>query len=80
MHCRYAGEPDDRLHMASFYENYCSTDGVDGAGKRRNYAVVCVNYHKMWDNKEALMLALGLPADEASKVQAVKTTRVFARC
>lgn len=41
----------------------------NGGGRRRNYPVVCVNYHKMWDNKEALVRALGLPAGEALKVK-----------
>ena len=61
--------------MQAFYDNYCDRVTVDEAaagngGKRRNYPVVCVNYHKMWDNKEALVRALGLPAGEASKVRA----------
>lgn len=62
---RYAEERDDRLHMESFYDNYCNPQTVAG---RRNYPVVCVNYHKLWDNKEALVKALGLPAGEALKV------------
>lgn len=62
---RYAEESDDRLHMESFYDNYCNPQTVDGG---RNYPVVCVNYHKLWDNKEALVKALGLPAGEALKV------------
>ena len=62
---RYAEERDDRLRMESFYDNYCDPQTVAG---RRNYPVVCVNYHKLWDNKEALVKALGLPAGEALKV------------
>lgn len=63
--------------MEAFYDNYCDPAAVDRAaaaagngngGRRRNYPVVCVNYHKMWDNKEAVVRALGLPAQEASKV------------
>eukprot|EP00752_Nemacystus_decipiens_P005858 g5292.t1 len=76
---RYAEESGDRLHMQAFYDNYCDPDAADdeaaagaaahGRGRRRrNYPVVCVNYHKMWDNKEALVRALGLPAEEASKL------------
>ncbi|CBN75253.1 expressed unknown protein [Ectocarpus siliculosus] len=73
----YAEESGDRLHMEAFYDNYCNPATVAGAGagasgaikkERRNYPVVCVNYHKMWDNKEALVKALGLPAGEASKL------------
>ncbi|CAN0580677.1 unnamed protein product, partial [Ectocarpus sp. 12 AP-2014] len=66
--CSYAEESDDRLHMEAFYDNYCNPATVAAAGasgairkERRNYPVVCVNYHKMWDNKEALVKALGLP-------------------
>lgn len=60
--------------METFYDNYCDPAAVDRAaasngGRRRNYPVVCVNYHKMWDNKEALVRALGLPAGEALKVR-----------
>eukprot|EP00903_Cladosiphon_okamuranus_P019425 g17860.t1 len=67
---RYAEEVGDRLLMETFYDNYCDPVTVDRAaakngGKRRNFPVVCVNYHKMWDNKEALVRALGLPAGEA---------------
>lgn len=65
MYCRYAEENGDRLHMESFYDNYCNPSPVHGS---RNYPVICVNYHKMWDNKQALVAALGLPAEEASKV------------
>ena len=65
MERRYAEETDDRLHMESFYDNYCDPQTV---GSRRNYPVVCVNYHKLWDNKEAVVKALGLPAEEAQKV------------
>ncbi|CAM9830412.1 unnamed protein product, partial [Hapterophycus canaliculatus] len=73
----YAEESGDRLHMESFYDNYCGPAGADagaaggarGSGSAvRNYPVVCVNYHKMWDNKEALVKALGLPPGEASKM------------
>lgn len=60
--------------MQAFYDNYCDPATVDEAaagsgGRRRNYPVVCVNYHKMWDNKGALVRALGLPAEEALKVR-----------
>ncbi|CAN0178789.1 unnamed protein product [Scytosiphon promiscuus] len=68
----YAEESGDRLHMESFYDNYCNpakaAAGNAGSSARRNYPVVCVNYHKMWDNKEALVKALGLPSGEASKM------------
>ncbi|CAB1107672.1 unnamed protein product [Ectocarpus sp. CCAP 1310/34] len=74
----YAEESGDRLHMEAFYDNYCNPASVAAAGtaaaggatkkERRNYPVVCVNYHKMWDNKEALVKALGLPVGEASKL------------
>ncbi|CAM9452650.1 unnamed protein product [Ascophyllum nodosum] len=62
---RYAEESGDRLHLEAFYDNYCNPAKASGS---RNYPVVCVNYHKMWDNKEALVAALGLPAEEASKM------------
>lgn len=73
----YAGEAGDRLHMEAFYDNYCNPETVAGGtvsgtvqkSKRRNYPVVCLNYHKMWDNREAVVRALGLPAGEASKVR-----------
>ncbi|CAM9841265.1 unnamed protein product [Pylaiella littoralis] len=72
----YAGEAGDRLHMEAFYDNYCNPETVAGGtvsgtvqkSKRRNYPVVCLNYHKMWDNREAVVRALGLPAGEASKM------------
>jgi len=44
----------------------------------RNYPVVCLNYHRLWDNLPVVMLALGLPANLASKfpprTETVRTT------
>lgn len=64
---RYAEEDMDRLHMESFYDNYCNPSNQPG--NKRNYPIVCINYHKIWDNPVAVVRALGLPAEEASKVR-----------
>lgn len=65
---RYAEEKgEDRLKMRLFYENYCTPQGAQRLA--RNYPVVCVNYHKIWDNPAALVRALGLPGEEAEKVR-----------
>lgn len=53
--------------MGLFYENYCTPQGAQRLA--RNYPVVCVNYHKIWDNPAALVRALGLPGEEAEKVR-----------
>ncbi|CAM9598033.1 unnamed protein product, partial [Discosporangium mesarthrocarpum] len=57
--CSYAEEAGDRLGLASFFYNFCKPGG--GGRPRRNYPVVCINYHKIWDNPEAVVRALGLP-------------------
>ena len=34
---------------------------LTGGGAQRNYPVVALNYHRLWDNLPAVMTALGLP-------------------
>lgn len=53
--------------MESFYDNYCDPQGPQSG--RRNYPIVCINYHKIWDNPVAVVRALGLPIEEADKVR-----------
>lgn len=67
---RYAEEEEDRLHMETFYDNYCGSTDEDKRKAKliRNYPVVCINYHKIWDNSVAVVRALGLPESEASKL------------
>ncbi|CAM9945197.1 unnamed protein product, partial [Choristocarpus tenellus] len=62
---RYSEESGDRLGMERFYYNFCSPPSPQNL---RNYPVVCINNHKMWDNKEAVVRALGLPPEQAANV------------
>ena len=53
----YAEQGVDRMGLLAFFEAYTSP---------QKYPIVALNYHKLWQNREAVMSALGLPASLAS--------------
>jgi hypothetical protein len=53
----YAQQGVDRMGLLAFFEAYTSP---------QKYPIVALNYHKLWQNREAVMSALGLPASLAS--------------
>lgn len=55
----YAKAGIDRMGLVSFFENYATES------KSRNFPIVLLNYHKLWDNLPAVMKALGLPKELA---------------
>ena len=57
---KYAAAGRDRMGLLGFFAAY-STPSAE-----RGFPVVALNYHKLWNNLEAVMDALGLPRDKAS--------------
>ena len=55
----YAKAGADFFKIGEFFHRWTTED------KRREYPVLAVNYHKIWDNVEALVEALGLPPETA---------------
>ena len=55
----YAKNGVDRMGVLAFFESYATPD----AG--RDFPIILLNYHKLWNNLEAVMDALGLPRDLA---------------
>ncbi|KAJ8600569.1 hypothetical protein CTAYLR_008172 [Chrysophaeum taylorii] len=55
----YAAAGRDRMGLVKFFDAYVEPN------PRRQYPVLLLNYHKLWDNLPALMRALGLPVDLA---------------
>jgi len=53
----YAQQGIDRMGLLAFFEAYTSP---------QKYPIIALNYHKLWQNREAVMSALGLPASLAS--------------
>jgi hypothetical protein len=53
---QYAQRGVDGMGLANHFSNYLHPAAP------RNYPVVAINYHKLWDNLPAVMQALGLPA------------------
>jgi len=53
----YAEQGIDRMGLLAFFEAYTSP---------QKYPIIGLNYHKLWQNREAVMSALGLPASLAS--------------
>lgn len=51
----YARLGVDLMHYHEYFDAYTKGDG-------RNYEIICINYNKMWDNLEAVLKALKLPA------------------
>ena len=45
------------MGLLAFFEAYTSP---------QKYPIIALNYHKLWQNREAVMSALGLPASLAS--------------
>jgi hypothetical protein len=52
---RYAAMQKDRMRLMDHFAAYLRP------AHPRNYPVVALNYHKLWDNLPAVMAALGLP-------------------
>jgi len=52
----YATRGVDAMGILPFFANYARADP-----ENRSFPIVLLNYHKLWDNLDALMLALGLP-------------------
>lgn len=59
----YAGQGTDRMRLNDHFSAYMHPEN---SGANRNYPVVALNYHRLWDNLPAVMIALGLPTDLAS--------------
>ena len=53
---RYAKEGRDRMGLLDFFQAYAGP-----ADPQRAFPIVLLNYHKLWDNPDALMDVLGLP-------------------
>ena len=51
----YATRGKDNMGILRFFDNYAHPP------PDKTFPVVLLNYHKLWDNLDALMLALGLP-------------------
>ena len=51
----YAARGVDRMGLLKFFEAYSAPDGD------RGFPIVLLNYHKLWNNLDAVMDALGLP-------------------
>mmetsp|Transcript_1165 Transcript_1165/g.3632 ORF Transcript_1165/g.3632 Transcript_1165/m.3632 type:complete len:126 (-) Transcript_1165:31-408(-) len=52
---RYAAEGVDKMGLEAFFQGYTSPS------QTRQFPIVLLNYHKLWDNADAVMDALGLP-------------------
>ncbi len=57
----YAREGIDHLKYEEFFDNYIS--GKDN----KNYNIICINYHKLWENVEDTLQALKIPLSEKEK-------------
>lgn len=58
---QYAKGGRDRMKLNDHFNAYVHPTA------QRNYPVVAVNYHKLWDNLPAFMMALGLPPEFVNK-------------
>jgi len=62
----------DHMHLMDHFMAYAGSAVANknlktqSARAARNYPVVCLNYHKIWFNLPAVMLALGLPPEVAN--------------
>uniref|UniRef100_A0A7S3NGV2 Sulfotransferase domain-containing protein n=1 Tax=Aureoumbra lagunensis TaxID=44058 RepID=A0A7S3NGV2_9STRA len=56
----YARRGIDNMNILSFFKNYVTPN------PNRSFPIILLNYHKLWDNLDALMAALGLPPQLAS--------------
>jgi hypothetical protein len=55
----YAEKGEDWFKIGTFFNNWTTKS------EARKYPVLAVNYHKIWDNVETLVEALGLPPETA---------------
>ena len=55
----YAQQGVDRMGLLSFFSAYTSSEA-------RQFPIVALNYHKLWQNLDAVVSALGLPAELAA--------------
>eukprot|EP00613_Pedinella_sp_CCMP2098_P072292 CAMPEP_0171912756 /NCGR_PEP_ID=MMETSP0993-20121228/11341_1 /TAXON_ID=483369 /ORGANISM="non described non described, Strain CCMP2098" /LENGTH=647 /DNA_ID=CAMNT_0012546657 /DNA_START=114 /DNA_END=2053 /DNA_ORIENTATION=- len=68
----YAANGVDHMHLVDHFMAYAGSAVANknlktqSARAARNYPVVCLNYHKIWFNLPAVMLALGLPPEVAN--------------
>ena len=56
----YAKKRVDDMRLREHFDNYVHPKAP------RNYQVVCINYAKAWDDVDAVVAALGLPASAAA--------------
>lgn len=57
----------DILKYKNHFKNYTTNNG-------KNYNVICINYHKLWDNLEDVFNALDIPLSEIDKFPVRKET------
>jgi len=58
---KYAKESGDRMRLEEHYDNYITKNS------NRQYPIIAINYHRMWDDLEDILDILGLPRDLKSK-------------
>ncbi|GMH69904.1 hypothetical protein TrST_g14122 [Triparma strigata] len=56
---QYASGGKDSFHISNFFDKWTTSD------PSREYPVLAINYHKIWDNVPSIVEALGLPASYA---------------
>mmetsp|Transcript_15650 Transcript_15650/g.25460 ORF Transcript_15650/g.25460 Transcript_15650/m.25460 type:complete len:437 (+) Transcript_15650:103-1413(+) len=61
---QYAKEKGDRMRLEEHYDNYVTKQmGNDN----RNYPIIALNYHKLWDQLPEVLDLLGLPSALAAR-------------
>ena len=70
----YAAAGVDRMRLIDHFDAYTAPNARDGGGggggraaRTRNYPIIALNYHKLWDNLDAVMHALSFPPEWANK-------------
>eukprot|EP00622_Pseudochattonella_farcimen_P002359 FR737272.1.p1 GENE.FR737272.1~~FR737272.1.p1 ORF type:complete len:249 (+),score=26.57 FR737272.1:92-748(+) len=58
---KYAEQGVDRMRLSDHFNAFMRPANM------RNYPVIAINYHKLWDNLPAVMEALGLPQEFVGK-------------
>ena len=67
---RYSRERQDLMGLTDFFDNWMNPSSD------RPFPVIGLNYHKLWDNLDAVMAALGFPPEWAAKFpQRTETVR-----
>lgn len=65
---KYIEKGVDTMKYREHFDNYTKNDG-------KNYKVICINYHKMWDNLEDIFNVLNIPLSELDNFPKKKETK-----